>query len=220
MASSASFYGTYLARGVVMLQEGQPHLGVTVVKSVPLPRGGSLVASQGSVVSFEGDCIVNAANEGCLSGGGVDGAITSAGGQALAQARMALPELAPGIRCMTGNAVITIGGDLAAHHVVHAVGPNYYMFDNPEEADGKLYAAYAESMKRAEEAGVRTLAFSLISAGVFRGSRTVQEVLRIGIQAIRENSYDALREVHMVGFTSREVEELRELLNEACPGSH
>ena len=42
--------------------------------------------SQGSVVDFSGDCIVNAANEGGLRGGGVDGAVTAAGGQALARA--------------------------------------------------------------------------------------------------------------------------------------
>lgn len=49
------------------------------------------VVSQGSVVDFEGDAIVNAANEGGLGGGGVDGAINAVGGEALYQARKALP---------------------------------------------------------------------------------------------------------------------------------
>ena len=43
--------------------------------------------SRGSVVEFDGDVIVNAANEECLRGGGVDGAIVEGGGKRLADAR-------------------------------------------------------------------------------------------------------------------------------------
>lgn len=49
------------------------------------------VVSQGSVVDFKGDAIVNAANEMGLGGGGVDGAINAAGGEALYAARKAMP---------------------------------------------------------------------------------------------------------------------------------
>jgi hypothetical protein len=67
------------------------------------------------------DAIVNAANTGCLGGGGVDGAISSAGGEDLYQARRALPELnSRGLRCKTGDAKITIGGDLNARFCIHA----------------------------------------------------------------------------------------------------
>ena len=64
-----------------------------------------LVLSRGSVVDFRGDVVVNSANAGCLGGGGVDGAITKAGGTALAEARRALPMLdAQQTRCPIGDA--------------------------------------------------------------------------------------------------------------------
>lgn len=65
--------------------EGQDRLGVRVCKVFPLGHAW-LVISQGSVLDFEGDAIVNAANKGCIGGGGVDGAITRTGGRALSEA--------------------------------------------------------------------------------------------------------------------------------------
>ena len=108
----------------------------TVLGAYELPYG-VLYISQGSVVTFPGDAIVNAANTGCQSGGGVDGAITSAGGRGLREARAKLPVLDGGDsyfgdRCRVGDAVVTAGGDLAAKWCVHAVGPDYYF----EMADG------------------------------------------------------------------------------------
>ena len=100
---------------------------------------------QGSVVFATTDAIVNAANQGCLGGGGVDGAICDAGGPALAAARRALPLLdAPHgrghIRCHTGDAVATIGGDLSARICIHAVGPNYAF--HRDDGDALLSSAY------------------------------------------------------------------------------
>ena len=67
--------------------------------------------------------IVNAANEDCLGGGGIDGAISKAGGKALHYAREQLP-IVNGVRCPTGQARLTISGDIMnAPFVIHAVGP-------------------------------------------------------------------------------------------------
>ena len=114
--------------GIPRLPRDSRGLRVCAVKA--LPRGGVLVAARGSVVGFEGDAIVNAANEGCQGGGGVDGAITTAGGPEMAAARAALPVIKSrmhGARCRTGSAVVTTGGRLNATHCIHAVGPNYNM---------------------------------------------------------------------------------------------
>lgn len=109
----------------------------------------------GSVVDFTGDAIVNAANEGCLGGGGVDGAVTSRGGRALQSARQALPVVAGrSTRCKTGSAVATASGGLACKKkVIHAVGPNYSQGCNFSDMgqvksfDSLLSSAYGSSVR-------------------------------------------------------------------------
>lgn len=184
-----------------------------------------VVVAKGSVVDFSGDCCVNAANTGCLFGGGVDGAICRAGGDDLDKARRALPVLRRGVRCETGDAKITIGGDLNAKYCVHAVGPQYYLERrgfSDEELDTILYSAYVESLKRAQEKEVKTMGFCLLSAGVFRAHRPLSVVLQIGLMALLENTYEGLEEVYLVGFTPKEVGTLRKLMemyveNQAYP---
>ncbi len=83
-----------------------------------------LAISQGDITKWKGDAIVNAANERCLGGGGVDGAIHKAAGPKLLEACHALPEIRPGVRCPTGEAVITEGFGLPAKFVIYTVGPN------------------------------------------------------------------------------------------------
>eukprot|EP00397_Hematodinium_sp_SG-2012_P048397 GEMP01055425.1.p1 GENE.GEMP01055425.1~~GEMP01055425.1.p1 ORF type:complete len:314 (+),score=84.47 GEMP01055425.1:119-1060(+) len=170
-----------------------------------------LVVAGGSVVDFSGDCIVNAANSGGLGGGGVDGAINKAGGEKLRIAREALPILEENasfdrarpvrgdIRIPCGEARITIGGDLAAKWVAHAVGPAFttagqsvgpddgpytYKAEQRELEEKQLRTAYQESLRLARENGATSIGFSLLSAGIFRGPRTVDEVLTIGWNAV------------------------------------
>ena len=176
-----------------------------------------VTAAKGSVVDYRGEAIVNAANEGCLGGGGIDGAIGRAGGEELYQARLALPILSTGgsgTRCRTGDAKITIGGQLACKHVIHAVGPNYNFIGDEDRADELLYSAYASAMREARRHGLRDVAFCLISAGIFRGSRPLKAVLSIGVLAVAACSYEGLEEVLVVGFTREEVDLITEIVQE------
>ena len=186
----------------------------------------SLVLNRGSIVQFQhpNGAIVNAANEGCIGGGGVDGCISDAGGRTLRKHRLALPileesEESKGVRCPTGQAKITGPGrygSLGVEYVIHAVGPEYAMrYGNEaqnEVDDGLLRSAYWESMMRAKEQRLEAVAFSLLSAGIFRGRRNLEAVLRIGVEAICDfGGYEELKEVHLFGFTDNEIVTLQQI---------
>ena len=111
------------------------------------------------------DAIVNAANRGLLGGGGVDGAIHRAAGPRLLEACRALPELAPGVRCPTGEARITAGFDLPAAHVIHTAGPVWRGGTHDEPA--LLAACYRNALRLAREHGLRSIAFPAVSCGAY-----------------------------------------------------
>jgi hypothetical protein len=116
-------------------------LGVAKLQSSMITGYCPCSIARGSVIDFAGDAVVNAANTGCLGGGGVDGAINRAAGPTVRKARRAIPIVGPGSdRCATGDARMTIAGDLACRWLIHAVGPMYYD-DAPEEGDLLLYQA-------------------------------------------------------------------------------
>lgn len=121
--------------------------------------GTILELHQGDITRLAVDAIVNAANSGLRGGGGVDGAIHRAGGPAI----MAECRRIGG--CPTGQAVVTTGGNLPARYVIHAVGPVWRGGHHGEPE--LLRSAYANSLLRAEELGVASVAFPSISTGVY-----------------------------------------------------
>jgi O-acetyl-ADP-ribose deacetylase (regulator of RNase III) len=120
---------------------------------------------QADITTLAVDAIVNAANEALLGGGGVDGAIHRAAGPRLLAACRALPEVAPGVRCPTGEARLTPGFDLPARWVIHTVGPVWHGGTRGEPA--LLAACYRNAMQLAVAHGVRHIAFPAISCGVY-----------------------------------------------------
>jgi len=172
-------------------------------------RGAQVRVCQGNLLDFEGDAVVNAANESGLGGGGIDGAISDAGGPALFRARLALPEVSTGVRIPTGDARITRGGRLKVPYVIHSVGPCYPLSrsDDMSEEDEQLASAYSNAVKIMHKHKLRRVAFSLISAGVFRGARTVEEVLEIGCLSLDEEMHRGDL-VMLAAFTEEELDVL------------
>lgn len=109
------------------------------------------------------EAIVNAANSSLLGGGGVDGAIHRAGGPAiLEECRRIVAEIG---RLPAGRAALTTGGRLPAKYVVHTVGPIYSGGKRGEKET--LASCYRESIRIADEHGIRSLAFPAISTGAY-----------------------------------------------------
>eukprot|EP01047_Picozoa_sp_COSAG01_P077764 COSAG01_NODE_14124_length_1493_cov_55.829986_1_plen_334_part_00 len=196
---------------------------VSLLASTPLPHGARLCVSAGSVLDFGGEtnwprektAVVNAANVGGLGGGGVDGAFVQRGGKNLRNDRKALPKIAGGGRIRVGGAVVTGPneyGSLFANTVIHAVGPAYFELNSLAEGDALLHDAYASSMACAKEVGMEYVGFSLLSAGIFRGKRSLEDVLRVAVEAVRGASYEGLKEVHLVAFLPEEQRTLVECL--------
>ena len=112
---------------------------------------------QGDLTELEVDAIVNAANAMLQLGGGVAGAIRTKGGPTIQQECDRIGGT------YVGGAVITGGGNLKASYVIHAVGPRY----GEGNEDEKLRQATLNSLKRASEKGLRSIAFPAISTGIF-----------------------------------------------------
>src|SRR5438309_5066904 len=150
------------------------------------------------------DAIVNAANSSLLGGGGVDGAIHSAGGPEILEEcreirRTRFPEGLP-----AGEAVITTGGKLPALYVIHTVGP---IFGEEHGKEAELLAnCYHNSLTLAVERNLTSVAFPAISSGVYGYppekaaavvSRTIEDFLATDRQ---------LKEVRLVFFQARDAE--------------
>ena len=117
----------------------------------------------GDITKESTDAIVNAANSGLMGGGGVDGAIHSAGGSQILEQCMAIVRKIG--RLSTGEAVITTGGKLKAKYVIHTVGPVWHGGNNNE---GTLLSnAYRNSLKLAFDNNIKTIAFPNISTGIY-----------------------------------------------------
>lgn len=109
--------------------------------------------------------IVNAANSSLMGGGGVDGAIHSAGGMQILEAcrKIRKKEYQDGLP--TGEAVATTAGNLQAKYVIHTVGPIYHQCG--EHCADILASCYTNALKIAVELGCRDMAFPAISTGIY-----------------------------------------------------
>ncbi len=158
------------------------------------------------ITKMQVDAIVNAANTELKMGGGVCGAIFKAAGAKNLQ--VACGKLAP---IKTGEAVITPGFDLPSRFVIHTAGP-VYKEHNPAESERLLRSAYTESLKVAIENKCESIAFPLISSGIYGYPK--EEALKVAASSIRDflEEYDI--DVSLVLFDKSAFVISRELLGD------
>lgn len=159
----------------------------------------------GDITAQRVDAIVNAANNAMRGGGGVDGAIHRAGGPAvLADCIERFPN-----GLATGDAGWTTAGELSARWVVHTVGPNY----NAGQQDrGLLVSCYRRALQVADGLGAHSIAFPLISAGVY--GWPPEDAVDAAVDTIL-NAGTRVAEARIVAFNSG----LHELVQARLPGA-
>jgi O-acetyl-ADP-ribose deacetylase len=161
----------------------------------------------GDITRQDVDAVVNAANNAMRGGGGVDGAIHRGGGPAIL--RDCIERFSDGLA--TGDAGWTTAGNLPARWVIHTVGPNY----NAGQRDRSLLeSCYRRALEVADELGARSVAFPLISSGVYGWPR--RDAIAAAVESIAAAD-TRVEEVRVVAFDPEVHREVRVELASETP---
>ncbi|HIY57817.1 MAG TPA: macro domain-containing protein [Candidatus Tetragenococcus pullicola] len=160
------------------------------------------------ITKLKVDAIVNAANTGLRQGGGVCGAIFQAAGKEKLQE--SCQKLAP---IETGEAVITPGFSLPARYIIHAVGPIYHS-EQAEQSERLLKNTYTNSLKRAIENNCKSIAFPLISSGIYGYPK--EGALQVATKTIQSFLEKHELDVILVVFDKASFQVSQELLGDVA----
>jgi O-acetyl-ADP-ribose deacetylase (regulator of RNase III) len=149
-----------------------------------------LTVVRGDITQQEVDAVVNAANRALRGGGGVDGAIHRAGGPAVLED--CIRRFPHGLA--TGDAGWTTAGNMPASWVIHVVGPNYAAGERDRSL---LTSCYSRALAVADELGARSIAFPLISAGIYGWPK--DDAIAAAVETLRETP-TAVEHARLVAF--------------------
>ena len=160
---------------------------------------------KGDITTLDLDCIVNAANEDLLPGGGVCGAIHQAAGKELALECKRIGH------CGVGEARITNGYDLKAKHVIHTVGPIWHGGNDGENQ--YLFNCYKKSLLLSTHHSIESIAFPNISTGIFGYPKELAAETAVAAVKQHQISGRKIREVIFCCFDDENFELYKRLLN-------
>ena len=160
---------------------------------------------KGDITDLDLDCIVNAANEDLLPGGGVCGAIHQVAGKELAQECKRIGN------CGVGEARITSGYNLKAEYVIHTVGPIWHGGNHGENQ--YLFNCYKKSLLLSTHHGIESIAFPNISTGIYGYPKEL--AAETAITAVRQHQLSGrkLKEVIFCCFDEENYQLYDKLLN-------
>lgn len=157
----------------------------------------------GDITDQRVDAIVNAANNRMRGGGGVNGAIHRAGGPAiLADCIARFPD-----GLATGEAGWTTAGLMPARWVIHTVGPNYRTGQTDR---GLLTSCYRRSLEVADELGADTVAFPLVSSGIYGWPQG--DAVRAAVESLQTTD-SQVREARIVAFNAQTLASVQTALS-------
>lgn len=165
-----------------------------------------IILKQGDIALADADAVVNAANSGLWEGSGVCGAIFKAAGSSeLNQACRAIGH------CPVGKAVLTPGFHLKAKYIIHAVGPNMNELRDKQQGALLLASAYRESLLLADQQGCHSIAFPMISTGIYGFPK--DKGTAIAFSEIRAFEAKSLEKVILYGYSNSDMEILNRTMN-------
>jgi O-acetyl-ADP-ribose deacetylase (regulator of RNase III) len=162
-----------------------------------------LTVVEGDITRQTVDAVVNAANRAMRGGGGVDGAIHAAGGPAILEDCIRL--FPDGLA--TGEAGATTAGDLPARWVIHVVGPNHRAGERDRSL---LVSCYVRALQVADELGARTVAFPLVSAGIYGWPR--DDAICCAVDTLR-GTPTRVAEARLVAYGPAAYDEIRAVVD-------
>ena len=158
---------------------------------------------RGDITRQQVDAIVNAANRAMRGGGGVDGAIHRAGGRAILED--CIRRFPDGLA--TGSAGWTTAGDLPARWVIHVVGPNCTAGQRDRS---QLVSCYSGALAVADELGARSIAFPLISAGIYGWPK--DDAIDAALETLRATPTE-VEVARLVAYSDAAYEEIRQRMD-------
>ncbi len=170
-----------------------------------MPAGTEIRVAQGDITEFNGDAIVNAANNRLKLGAGVAGAIARKGGPSIQR------ECDKHGPIRVGEAAITGAGSLSVRFVIHAAA----MGDEPASRES-IAGSTRHSLELADQNGVKTIAFPILASGV--AGFPIEEAARIMTETVRAylaERQTQIAEVTLYGYSAADAEAVRRVVEES-----